>query len=125
MTAARFYYPDNHYLRAFSWLFLFFLLTSGKWLFFFLCAVAFSMVKKRGRLSLDAFQATVYAHPFSREQIILLKDKIRVYTGTRRFGACLIMGDNTSVQEIVLYAWAFRPQTLQAIRNSLDSPGSF
>lgn len=118
------YRPDNFYLRLFLWLLMFFLMTSGQWLLFLVTAGLYLASMKRGCLILDGFHASAQRHPFSREMTIIPREQLRAYTGKRKYGSCLILGDKTSVQEIVLYDWAFKAKTLKIIRETAPSKES-
>ena len=118
------YWPDNTYFLAFCGLFILAALLRGGFLTALTAGAALGALLRYFRVSMDEHFVTSREIPGLVKPVILPRSEVRALRAERGLGPALVLDDKTSVQEVILYAWAFSAGTLRELERVLEGGSS-
>lgn len=107
------------FLNWFAGLFLLLGITGPFPLIMLLIGLFMMAVSNHNRLTVDENFVTGHDGVIKRWRVIIEKKNVRITEGRRIFGACWILDDRTSTQEILLYRWMFSSDQIKKLKNWL------
>lgn len=118
------YWPDNTYFLTFCGLFILAVLLRGGFWLALLSGAALGALLRYFRVSLDEHFVTSREIPKLIKPVILPRGDVRALHAKRELGLALVLDDKTSVQEVILYSWAFSAGTLRDLERILEGGAS-
>lgn len=77
------------------------------------------VICNHNRLTVDQNFVSGHDGVIKKWRVIIEKKNVRMTEGRRTFGACWILDDRTSTQEILLYRWMFSNDQIKRLKSWL------